>query len=167
MRGTCRGRAIVLGAALAVGCASPSPVSEYAVGNRVAEVTLADQFGEAHVLDERVAMVLFARDMAGGGLIKEVLARHPGALAENRALYVADISGMPSFIARMSAIPKMKKRPYPTLLDRDGRATATFPAREGKATIMRLSSLQVVELRFVDSTNALGEALGVAEEPGP
>jgi len=96
-----------------------------------------------------------------------VLARHPDALEANRALYVADISGMPSFIASMSAIPKMKKRPYPTLLDRDGRATAAFPAQEGKATIMRLSSLQVVELRFVDSTNALGEALGVAEEPGP
>jgi NADPH-dependent ferric siderophore reductase len=136
----------------------------YGVGSTVASVTLEDQFATAHTLDDRVSVVLFARDMEGGGLIKAVLAQHPDALAANRAIYVADISGMPALIARLSAIPKMKERPYPTLLDRDGTATAAFPSEPEKATLMRLSSREVTEIRFVASENELRAALGVRGE---
>ena len=61
-----------------------------------------------------------------------------GWLPQHHVLYVADIHGMPSFIARMFAIPSMQKRPYPMLLDRDGAATARFPSEEGKATLLFL-----------------------------
>ena len=108
---------VVASAALA--CSSVPPVAEYTTGSHVAPVTLSDQFAVEHTLDEGVALVLFTRDMDVGGVIKAVLAEHPDALPRNRAVYVADISGMPSFIARLAAIPKMKERPYPTLLDRD------------------------------------------------
>jgi hypothetical protein len=153
--------ALTLALPLAIACSSTPPATEHTLGSRVAEVALEDQFGKTHELDERVAVVLFARDMAGGGIIKQVLADHPTALDANRAVYIADISGMPSFIATMSAIPKMRERPYPTLLDRDGHATAAFPAKDGHATILRLSSLEITEIQFTDSADTLGTALGV------
>ncbi len=152
--------AVVL--AFTLSCSSPPRPAEYTLGSRLERVTLADQFDQEWTLDAGVDVVLFARDMAGGGLIKEVLAEHPEALAANRGVYVADISGMPGLIARMSAIPKMRERPYPTLLDRDGTATRAFPAKDGQATILRLSALVVSEVRFVDSTEDLRAALGLA-----
>jgi hypothetical protein len=64
--------------------------------------------------------VLFSRDMEGGAMLREVLAVHPEVLERAQVVYVADISGMPGLIANTMAIPRIRKRPYPTLLDRKG-----------------------------------------------
>jgi len=159
------GGACVLLAVLA-GCTSMPPTEPYAVGSEIAPIVLLDQFGVEQQIDEEVRLVLFARDMTGGGVIKDVLAARPEALVVNDAVYVADISGMPQLIARMSAIPKMRERPYPTLLDRDGVATAAFPAQEGRATVMRLEALRVTQVDFVASTAALREALALSPADG-
>ena len=37
-------------------------------------------------------------------------------LEKNSAVYVADISGMPSLISKFIALPKMKKYPFSVLL---------------------------------------------------
>jgi hypothetical protein len=108
--------------------------------------------------------VLFSRDMEGGAMLREVLAVHPEVLERAQAVYVADISGMPSLIANTMAIPRMRKRPYPTLLDRSGDVTAAFPSQPGQATLLRLERLQIQAVLYVDSVSQLREALGVPAE---
>jgi len=144
-------------------CASPdepAPASTYEVGSLMTPAMLKDQFGEEHHLDESVNLILFARDMEGAQLIQDLLGgAEPGLLGELHAVYVADISRMPGLITRTMAIPKLKKRPYPTLLDRTGTVSRSFPSQEGKATLIRLELLRVWEIESVGSAEELRAAI--------
>lgn len=141
-------------------CASPAPPPPLAVGSMVAPTSIEDQYGVEHALDASVRVVLFSRDMGGGAIIREVLAADPTILDRANAVYLADISGMPTLIANTMAIPKMRKRSYATLLDRTGETTAAFPAEEGKATVLVLEALEVSSIRLVGSADELRAALG-------
>lgn len=148
--------------ALFIACGSPGPPpSTYGPGSALPSASLEDQFGASHPLDTSLRVVLFSRDMEGGAIIRDVLAQHPDALARVQGVYVADISGMPGLIASMRAIPRMRDRPYPTLLDRDGTVTAAFPSEPGKATLLRLERRQIQAVSFLDSASQLRDALGI------
>ena len=140
---------------------SPAPVPVLA-GSRLPAVSLEDQHGVSHTLDDELEVVLFSRDMEGGAVIRELLlAEGPELLERRHAVYVTDISGMPSLIANTMAIPKMRReRPYPTLLDRDGSLTAGFPSREGSATVLRVEALRVRDVLYVTTIGELRSALG-------
>ena len=154
--------AVLLSLAWLAACGSPAPPpSPYGAGSVLPSASLEDQFGAVHSLDESLRLVLFSRDMEGGALLREVLAQHPDALARLQAVYVADISGMPSLIANTMAIPRMRGRPYPTLLDRDGGVTAAFPSEPGKATLLRLEQRRIQAVLHVDSVSQLRDALGI------
>lgn len=131
-----------------------------AVGSTLAPRTLPDQHGSAHAIDESVRVVLFTRDMKGGGIVKEALQEDGRAFLErHHALYVSDVSGMPGFIRATIAKPRLRGRGYPVLLDEEGQATAEFPAAEGKATILFLEKLRVVRLEQVASVEELRRTL--------
>ena len=150
---------------LVVACASaPPPTKPLAVGSRVAPATLLDQNEVPRAIDENVRIIFFAREMEGGAVIRSLLEEEDASyLEQNGAVYVADISGMPSLIANLVAIPKMQKeRPYPTLLDRDGSTTAPFPGQEGQVTVLLLDNLRVTAIDYRDSLPGLREAVSQA-----
>ena len=150
---------------LALLLASAAGAAPYGVGDAVDPLRLTDQHDEGHSLDASVRVVLFSRDMEGGDLLEEALAESPkGFLETQHALYVADIHGMPAFVARMFAIPSMRKRPYPMLLDRDGEVTARFPSQEGKATLLFLEDLRIQRLLYASSPLEIQRALGLSAE---
>jgi hypothetical protein len=100
--------------------------------------------------------------MAGGKLLQEALAdAQEGFLESRNAVYISDISAMPSLIARMFAIPKMRKRPYPMLLDRSGDATRRIPDVEEKATLIFLDRLTIERVEHVESADAVRTLLGL------
>lgn len=144
----------------AAGLAIPAVAEPYVVGSTLPELVLPDQHGETRRVDASVRAVLFSRDMAGGKLIQELLAEGGAALLEQHgAVYVSDVSRMPGFVRRFIAKPRMRKRPYPMLLDEDGGATADFPSQEGRATLLRLDALRVTEVVESGSTEELRQAL--------
>jgi hypothetical protein len=148
-------------AALTLSCASTTaPPKPYKAGSRIEPATLYDQNEKAHRIDESVQIIFFAREMEGGKVIRALLdAEGPEYLMKQRALYVADISDMPTLIANMVAIPKMREeRPYPTLLDRDGKITAPFPSEEGRVTILVLDRLRVKAIHYRGSVGGLRDA---------
>jgi hypothetical protein len=74
---------------------------------------------------------------------------------------------MPTLIANMIAIPKMRdERKYPTLLDRDGSATAPFPSEEGRVTVMALHKLRVTGIRYRGTVAGLREAISKGNSKG-
>ena len=155
--------ALLLMASLALACASdPPPVEPLQVGSLLAVATLYDQHEKPHRIDEHVRAVFFAREMEGGKVIRALLDEEgPEFLEKHRAVYVADISGMPSLIANMIAIPKMKReRPYPTLLDRNGETTAPYPSEEGRVTVLLLDKLRVEAIIYRGTTSGLLDAVG-------
>ena len=133
----------------------------YAVGEQLAPIELEDQHGELRALDESVKLVLFSRDMDGGDILREGVAGAGGERLEGLgAIYLADIHRMPGLVARFIAIPRMRDRPYPVLLDRDGTATARLPDVEGQATILELEGLTLRAVHHMDSVEAVQARLG-------
>jgi hypothetical protein len=133
-----------------------------APGSALAPLTLDDQHDVPLTIGPQTRIVLFTRDMDAGDLVKEALAEHATLLDGAQAVYVSDISGMPSLIARLFAVPAMRKRPYRMLLDRDGTATAEIPSAKGKVTVLRLADLRVESIEYLDSAAAVRAALSPA-----
>jgi hypothetical protein len=131
-----------------------------AVGSHVVAFSLEDQHGEKHEVDESVRLILFTRDMDGGDLIKEALAdTDRGFLDRHDAVYIADISKMPALIARLFALPSMRKRPYRMLLDREASVTAALPAEKGRATAIVIDELRIQSIDYLGSAEEVRQAI--------
>ena len=145
------------------GCSSSvtPPPAVAGVGDLVSPALLMDQFGEEHAVNTSVRVLLIARDMTGGDVIKQVLGQSdPGLLGQIDGVYIADISDMPRLVSRLIAIPKMRERPYPILLDRTGSFSATLPSEEGRATLIRLEELRIRGIESFETPEELLVALG-------
>jgi len=143
-----------------------------AVGSAFPALGLEDQHGTRHAIDASVRAVLFSRDMDGGGVIRKALDAPLekdalAFLARHGAVCVADVSRMPGLIRRAIARPRLRRRPYPLLLDEEGPATAALPSAEGKATLIRLDALRIVAVEHYDSPEALRAALEGGAAGGP
>ena len=62
-------------------------------------------------------------------------------------------------IARMFAIPKMRERPYPLLLDRDGQFTARFPSEEAHVTFLVVERRRITDIRHLAEPDAIADLL--------
>jgi len=138
----------------------------YAVGDRIEPFTLQDQHGTERRIDASVGVILFSREMKGGDVLKRAL---EGATAElldeRRAVYVADISRMPGLVARLFAMPSMRRRPYPMLLDRDGSKTARLPSVDEQATLIFSRNLEVTRVLHLGSAKEVRQELGLPDAP--
>ncbi|MFN8642522.1 MAG: FAD/FMN-containing dehydrogenase [Candidatus Binatia bacterium] len=130
-------------------------------------LALADQHDVAGAIGPDTQAIVFTRDMDAGDVAKAALAEHASLLASARAVYVADISRMPALVAKLFAVPAMRKRPYRMLLDRDGTATADLPAREGAVTLIRLREGTVASIEYVYTAEALRDALAAPATAAP
>jgi hypothetical protein len=134
---------------------------EVTTGSTLAPIALEDQHGRPGSVTAETRGLLFSRDMDGGALVREALAEDGAALlAGAGAVYVADVHAMPGPIRRFIAIPRMRERPYPVLLDTDGAPTADLPSQKGRVTWLRLEALRVEEVRFLGSRDEVRAVLG-------
>ncbi|MEE8312780.1 MAG: FAD/FMN-containing dehydrogenase [Myxococcota bacterium] len=159
----------VLALALLLGAAAVG-AQTLAVGSRIEGFSLRDQHGQAHEVRADTRAILFIRGMKAGGVGKAALEDSQGGLlAQAGAVYIADVSPMPALIRRVIAIPRMRRRGYPILLDRDGSQTASFPSVEDSATLLVLDRLRIQQVLHLDSPAEIKAALenaASAEEPG-
>lgn len=131
--------------------------SFYAEGELMSSFQLQDQFENEVTVSSATEVLLFSRNMKGGDIIKEALEQLKADDQQglDSLVYVSDISGMPSLIARFVAIPKMKKLPFSMGLDREGDVTNMLPGEENKATLIRLDKLKIIDVVFIESSEAL------------
>lgn len=130
------------------------------VGERLAPWTLLDQHEQAYSLNEETRILLVARSMDGARLVEAALkARPQGYLEARRAVFVADISRMPSLIARLFAVPAMRDYPYRVLLDRDARVAARYPGDPAKVLWLDLEQGRLRAWREFGDAGALSAAL--------
>jgi hypothetical protein len=141
------------------------------VPERLEAFELADQHGAPHRVDESVRVLLLSRDMDGGAVVRGALegkGEQAGPfLAERGAVYVADVSRMPAVVRRLFALPRMRGRPYPVLLDTSGEVTAALPSQEGRATVLWLDELRPVRVELAESAEDLLAKLGPAPDQAP
>ncbi len=75
-------------------------------------------------------------------------------LTTNKAYYVADISGMPSLIAKFFALPKMKDYPFSVLLV-DEEQTKAFTKKEDNITVYTVTNGKISDIKYVKDAAGL------------
>src|SRR3989339_1708494 len=136
--------------ALAAPAAGWAKGKAFQVGVRLPALTLVDQHGASLALGPGVRTLLFSREMASKDLIQELLtAEGAGFLSEHEAVYLVDISGMPSLITKMFALPKMREYPFRLFLDDDGSQTERIPVEPGKVTLLYLEDRTIKAIRHL------------------
>jgi hypothetical protein len=161
MRSAALVRVLVLALGVAVS-ANGEEAALWSEGEQLAGFELADQHGDPGRLDQAVRVLLFTGDMDAGKLVRAALEGDAALqdLAARGVLYVSDIHRMPRVIARVMALPRMRRRPYRMLLDRSGDVTRSIPRAEGQVTVVELDRLRVVSIRYAESAEAVALALG-------
>ena len=146
---------LIFTAILALNAAANS----FSVGDTVPDITINDQFEKAHKIYANVKTVLFASDKDASDILKEYLLSKEGdILTANNAIYVADISGMPSLITKFFALPKMKKYPFSVML-LDDTNKGNFVKEEGKIIVYTLDNLKVLDKRSITTAEELAEII--------
>ena len=125
------------------------------VGDTLVPISLLDQFEKPLNVTAETKVLLFSRDMDGGEIIQAAFADTPDDQRPANLVYVADISGMPSLIAKYVAVPKMQDYPFTLGLDREGEITAAFPVVKGQATIIKLNDLKIQSIEFAQDAKTL------------
>ena len=98
----------------------------FKVGDTLVPISLQDQFDNPLQVSAETKVLLFSRDMDGGEIIQAAFADTPEEQRPAHLAYVADISGMPSLIARFIAVPKMQDYPFLLGLDSTAEASKAF-----------------------------------------
>ena len=126
------------------------------IGQLLPAMQLNDQFGRPHVLAPATKRIYFTHDMAGGKLLKAALGDKGQALLDaQQAVAITDVSGMPSMIRNMMAMPAMKKRSYRIGIDESGKQAAGLPRQPDQVTVIDLDQLKITAVKFAADEKSL------------
>ena len=132
----------------------------YSVGQVVAPLSLKDQFGHTTQLITMPKTVIMAFEKATAATVNEYLStKDKHYLTHNNAVFIADISQMPSFIATTFALPKLRTYSHQILLIEDEEQGLAFPAQEEKITILHFDHNRVRGIDFVSNATELKKAI--------
>ncbi|WP_167635621.1 hypothetical protein [Pseudomonas syringae] len=130
------------------------------VGERLPSWTLLDQYDQPYTLNNQTQTLLVARSMDAAKLVNAALQDKPKGFLESRhTVFVADIQKMPTIIAKMFAIPKMRDYSYRVMLDRDARIVPQYAGDDDKVLWLQLRDGQLVSQQQFGSADALRAAL--------
>ena len=126
-----------------------------AVGNDLPALKIKDQFEKEHTVDANVKTRIFSASEAGGTTIKDfLLSKDKEFLTTNNAVYVADITGMPSLISKFVALPKMKDYPFAVLLI-DEANKSLMPVKEDMISVISLDNAKITDVKYVKTAEEL------------
>lgn len=131
---------IVLFALVAVLLSAQAPAADVVplkMGDAVPALALKDQHDRPAGIPADTRRIIFAADNDAASLVGDFLDAQPGSwLIDTRQVYLADIHKMPSLIARMIALPKLRSKPYRIVLGREAGDLAAWPRQRGCAMLI-------------------------------
>jgi hypothetical protein len=127
---------LVLGILLGGLSAGAAPLAE---GDAVPAISAKDQHGAAYTFTNGTAYLLVAVEMdAAKAANKKLAEQGAGYLEKHKATYLMDIHPMPG-IARMFALPKMRKYPHRIVLLETKGVLNWAPTKAGHVTMLSLT----------------------------
>jgi len=110
------------------------------VGKALEPFTFKDQFDKPISLEATTKKVIFAFTKPTGHIMRVYMGlKKENYLSKRDILFIADISGMPSLIAKMFAIPDMKDSKYSILLIKEKEKALRFRSQKHKNAVMIIS----------------------------
>ncbi len=140
---------------------SASATNGLNVGSKL-EFTLPDQFDKPHSLTDKTKKLIFVFAKSTGHTVKEFLKKQPkDYLAKKDALFVADISPMPTFIRNTFALPDFRKSEYSVLLIYDENIAKSLKDKknEDKITIVTIENKEIKSVKYISNTKELQDEL--------
>ena len=133
--------------------------SSLTVGNTLPTLKIKDQFEKEHVVDANIKTIIFSATKSEGTTIKEfLLTKDKDYLTTNKAAYIADITGMPSIITSLIAMPKMKGYPFSVLLVDESNKNL-FPVKEDMISVISLDNGKITDVKYVKTAEELAKVL--------
>ncbi|MGW8168490.1 MAG: hypothetical protein ACWGHH_00540 [Sulfurovaceae bacterium] len=134
--------------------------NEYQVGQSIKPVILNDQFGAIYNIDKMPRTIIITFEKEPSDVLNEYLSKQSeGYLEKNNAVFIADISGMPAFVSKSFALPKMKEYKYKVLLITDENEGAMYPYQEGQITIIKTENDRIKSINFTDKLSQLNKMI--------
>ncbi len=111
------------------------------VGQPLPTLALKDQHDKAWQVPADTRLVLFATGRKASNLAQAVLEKEtPDFLPQRRAVYLADMSKMPSFATRMFALPSLREMPFTVGVSLSEATLAAWPRETEGVTLIELAN---------------------------
>ena len=124
---------------------------EVKVGESFPTLTLVDQYDQNISVDNSTKTLLLSfQKGVSSGIQTFLKSKEENFLEKNNALYIADISGMPSFLVGLFALPKMKKFNFKVALIYEDNVADPIPREEDKVTVIKLNNQKILSIEFVE-----------------
>jgi hypothetical protein len=136
------------------------------IGDSLPKIEFLDQNDQAHQLNDKIQLLLFAHSKQTGSLMTDILEdAGPDHLQNHNAVYIADISRMPSLVTRFFVMPKMRKIDSPIFLVRNPEQAVWLPKEEDKVTLVKLTAGKITQISFSADEESLRSILGIQLSP--
>lgn len=123
--------------------------SSFKVGDNIGVFSLPNQFDKKRSVDPSVQIIIVSFEKDTGANVNNFLnSKNVDFLQKHHAVFIADISGMPSIITKLFALPKMRDYKHSILLiynENDER----FVKEEGKSTLYKLQNGIIKSISFI------------------
>jgi hypothetical protein len=121
----------------------------FALNSNINSFTLNDQFDKPHTVNADTKTIIVSFEKGTSADINEFLnTKEANFLEKNQAVFIADISGMPSIITSLFALPKMKKYKYNVLLIYD-EEDKRFSQQKERTTVYTLENGIVKSISYI------------------
>lgn len=127
-------------------------ISKTMVNKKLKIFTLKDQFNKQYTLNQKTKVILFAFSKATSDIMNLYMStKAPDYLTSQDIFYIADISGMPSLVTTLFAIPIMKENKFPILLiyNKIDALHFRYEEHQDKIMIITLDNQIVKSIKFV------------------
>ncbi|KAB7883046.1 hypothetical protein GA417_13295, partial [Poseidonibacter ostreae] len=121
----------------------------FEVNKKIDNFSLVDQFDKKHTVKNDIKIIIVSFEKGTGADINEFLSKKPSDfLVTNQAVFIADISGMPSIITSMFALPKMRKYKHTILLIYD-EEDKRFIQKNDYSTLYKLDDGVIKSISYI------------------
>jgi hypothetical protein len=121
------------------------------VGTTIEATQFKDQFEKNLTITAQTQQLIVVFSKVEGEKVKAFLEANPNYLRENNALYLMDVTPVPSMVMSMFMLPKFKKYTYPIGLIEDETILKTLPKKEKFITLITLDNLKITAIEFIEA----------------
>jgi len=121
------------------------------VGTTIEATQFKDQFEKNLTITAQTQQLIVVFSKVEGEKVKAFLETNPNYLYENNALYLMDVTPVPSMVMSMFMLPKFKKYAYPIGLIEDEKVLETLPKKEKFITLITLDNLKITAIEFKEA----------------